>query len=70
MVLLIRLAQNLLPSQAKIMNALGMKQVYMIAQTTANSVHYLQRHFVQGPNLDVNVRRIEYITIYTIVLFF
>lgn len=38
-VLLIRLAQQISGhSQAKIMNALGMKQVYMIVQITKNSV--------------------------------
>lgn len=73
MLILVRLAQHLLPSQAKIMNALGMKQVYMIVQITKKSVHQClqrQQNSFQGPNLDVNVRRIEYITIYTIVLFF
>lgn len=70
-VILIRLAQHLLGHfQAKIMNALGMKQVYMIVQITKNSVQQYQRNSAQGPNLDVNVRRIEYITIYTTVLFF
>lgn len=71
-VILIRQVQNLLGhSQAKIMNALGLKQVYMIVQITTKSVQQcLQRHSFQGPHLDVNVRRIEYITIYTIVHFF
>lgn len=69
-VILVRLAQYLMGhSQAKIMNALGMKQVYMIVQITKKSVPLQQCSF-QGPNLDVNVRRIEYITIYTTVLFF
>lgn len=61
-VILDRLAQHLLHSQAKIMNASGMKQVFMIVQITKISV--LPRDSSQGPNLVVKVRRNEKITIY------
>lgn len=55
MVLLVGLAQHLLPSQAEIMNALGMKQVYMIVQITKKSV-LSTRSSSQGPLLVVKVR--------------
>lgn len=51
-----RQAQHLLHFQAKIMNALGMKQVYMIVQITTKSVLPPRVSF-QGPSLVVKVRR-------------
>lgn len=61
-VILDRQAQRLLHSQAKIMNVLVMKQAFMNVLITKKSVPPSRSSF-QRPNLDVKVRRNEYITI-------